>query len=79
MKVREGTVEIEVRYKFLVVIFSLISISYNSEANLDGENNLVSSMSDKQLGDSIEIPKNLINILYLSNSFIFVWISIYLF
>lgn len=72
MKVREGTVEIEVRYKFLVVIFSLISISYNSEANLDGENNLVSSTSDKQLGDSIEIPKNLINILYLSNSFIFV-------
>lgn len=72
MKVREGTVEIEVRYKFLVVIFSLISISYNSEANLDGENNLVSSTSDKQLGDSIEIPKNLINILYLSNSVIFV-------
>lgn len=49
MKVREGTVEIEVRYKFLVVIFSLISISYNSEANLDGENNLVSSTSDKTI------------------------------
>lgn len=40
----------------MIVIFPLILISHKSEANPDGDRNLVSPRGEK-LGDSIEIPK----------------------